>query len=72
MATNKLRPCPFCGDEATRFCDDYLYNSIHGYVAEAWIECESCGARGPRVGIDEIIPEDDILPTATKEWNERG
>ena len=72
MATNKLKPCPFCGDEAARFCDDYSLCSIHGYVAEAWIECESCGARGPRVGIDEVIPEDDILPTATKEWNERG
>ena len=68
---SKPLPCPFCGDDNARFCDDYSVSTVHGWVAEAWIACESCGARGPRVGIDEVIPENEIRPAAIREWNER-
>lgn len=40
MAEIKLKPCPFCGGEA-KFKSKPLFN----YVAETWVECDSCAAK---------------------------
>lgn len=49
----KLKPCPFCGEE-----DNLTMSSGEGMY---WMECESCGARGP---------VEYARKTARKNWNE--
>lgn len=54
-----LLPCPFCGGEAE-------YNNSDTGPHE-WVECDSCGAKGPLSSYNEAghVPARDA-------WNNRG
>lgn len=58
MATIDLLPCPFCGGSAE------YDNSDHGPYE--WINCETCGAKGPTVNYNR-----SGLGSARDAWNRR-
>ena len=54
--SKELRPCPFCGGEASVAC-----GSIMGPAR--WVECEDCGAEGSTQFSNE---------SAAEAWNRRA
>lgn len=41
---DKLKPCPFCGGEATVFCERKLLSlSMPVFAVECRVGCEKCG-----------------------------
>jgi Lar family restriction alleviation protein len=58
MSTAKIKPCPFCGEEAS-VCWRLNYNVSGG---EDIIECNKCGVKIIR----------DSLPKAKRAWNRRA
>lgn len=62
----KLDPCPFCGRQASPQTGPPFVASD---VARAWVQCDSCLARGPSVSSDVSEEEAQIL--AVTLWNRR-
>jgi len=55
---DRLKPCPFCGGEATFDHDDNGWN---------WIECLACGASTNA----RVSAMDDCKPLLLEQWNKR-
>lgn len=55
---DRLKPCPFCGGEATFDHDDNGWN---------WIECLACGASTNA----RVTAMDDCKPLLLEQWNKR-
>lgn len=45
--SEKLKACPFCGEEAAILCDEknITYNDV-GFARRAFVECTACSSRG--------------------------
>lgn len=56
--SDRLKPCPFCGGEATFDHDDNGWN---------WIECTRCGASTNA----RVSAMDDCKPLLLEQWNKR-
>lgn len=56
---DRLKPCPFCGGEATFDHDDNGWN---------WIECLACGASTNA----RVSAMDDCKPLLLEQWNKRA
>ena len=73
MKLIKLKPCPFCGGEASIKADahtDYQDpTTFHVYA-----KCESCGASAPGVACEFRVKGDymDVYNAAANQWNERA
>ena len=65
MTNVQLKPCPFCGGEAsTHICGSEAYEigSPRRHIVARWVSCDSCGASGSSTfDMDEAI----------KAWNIR-
>jgi len=57
----ELKPCPFC---------DEFDLSFNTYLCDGWVECDTCGARGPSNNLVAAFLEKSE-DNATIEWNER-
>lgn len=62
--TNELKPCPFCGGEASMVETE---DNDH-QVTMAWVECLNCGVETAAV----VVPESGIIATASLLWNTRS
>ena len=51
---DQLKPCPFCGGEATLEGDGD--DSISYHVGRAWVECLECGASTPPCCQYRVVP----------------
>jgi hypothetical protein len=66
---DKLRPCPFCGDEMGL----PPWNFVEEDRVSWYVVCPECSAMGPRANTDDddrdaaITPEDDAI----MKWNAR-
>ena len=60
MSEIKLKPCPFCGGEATTVF----------YVGYIYVSCEKCGATSEIVKISEEYSAAE--KTAAEAWNRRA
>lgn len=68
----KLKPCPFCGGEAT-VADD---SGRHGEMFSVWHQCPNDGGRFNRYGsVDALIIDTgwyDTREQAIEAWNRRA
>ena len=70
----KLKPCPFCGSDAT-------VHANHNFKDDIWfvyVQCEMCGARGKtRANRNYFNPDDDgfwesnSVYSVVRAWNKR-
>lgn len=60
MNKNKieLKPCPFCGGQASFDCDDHGWN---------WIQCDVCNASSTCA----VHCSESCLPLLAEKWNKR-
>ena len=71
-----LAPCPFCGSAASMADND----NKEWYANTWWIECDGCGARGPRqfngderdMGGKVVRKDDECRVAAVASWNVRA
>ena len=59
-----ITPCPYCG-ESTDFSTGF---DTIGRPWLCWINCDRCGAQGPRAAFTR---ESEINAAAEREWNRR-
>ena len=58
-----LKPCPFCGDEADYFTENF--------GAVVWVQCMGCGARTSQYNKCEIVDGKDGKAWARTAWGRR-
>lgn len=56
--------CMFCGSDDLMVVTETTFNPEGKDVPEYYVECEMCGARGPRSAVDEEF--------AILHWNKRS
>lgn len=58
-----VKNCPFCGSSNIKICADYSDTAGNNEGREYYVECFSCGARGPK---------ESKGPYAVDSWEERN
>ena len=66
MSNIELKPCPFCGGEAT--IRTRIRNCTPPYQI-AWVECEKCGATGST--FSDTDDNGSHIFSAIEAWNRR-
>ena len=62
------KPCPFCGQRRTSTCALSLNDPERDYI---WVECNHCGARGPRIRRHDYFDGFEAEYEAWKAWEKR-
>ncbi len=71
-----LKPCPFCGDEASLCCEEHVIHNRH--YLYYFVVCESCGASSRINSIDKLLvfPAEQWDNAASRRaeecWNNRN
>ena len=69
MIDLELKPCPFCGGEATFEVERECFG--HGeYHNKHFVKCKECGAKSPSQ-FEYLIDTDDCKVIVKNKWNRR-
>ena len=66
---SELRPCPFCGDDATLVKDKNPDGQCSYKIA--YVKCNSCGCRSAAFIVDGYYGAKATVRDAIKSWNRR-